>query len=96
MKIEGSFKGVCEVKDNLRKYIAKAIVGGRVCVNKKYLKKIVNKKGADYDGVSLYPSAIARLCKESGLPTGPAYKLLDFNQWDKVHYSIMEIKITSS
>jgi len=61
MKKEGVFRDVYEVSGNLREYISKSAYGGRVSVNKKYVKKIVTGKIADYDGVSLYPSAINRL-----------------------------------
>jgi hypothetical protein len=69
------------------------VYGGRVHANQKYVKKVIEEKIADYDGVSLYPSAINRLCRESGLATGPcvAFKsdvnLTDFN------YFIVTIKI---
>ena len=76
MKIEGAYDGVKEVCGNLREYIAGAVYGGRVCVNKKYEKKVIEGKISDYDGVSLYPSAINRLCREIGLPTGMAKRFI--------------------
>jgi hypothetical protein len=101
MKIEGSYEGVYEVQGNLRAYIAKAVYGGRVCVNKKYKKKVIKGKISDYDGVSLYPSAINRLCRELGLPKGKAkrYELNDLTKlnnsgWKDKNYSIMTVKIT--
>ena len=105
MKIEGAYEGVCEVQGNLRAYIAKAIYGGRVCVNKKYKKKVIEGKISDYDGVSLYPSAINRLCREKGLPTGEAKRFNNprdsntlhnskLNSWENMTYSIMTVKIT--
>jgi hypothetical protein len=72
----GAYDGVYEVKGNLRAYIGKAISGGRVHVNEKYKKKVINKKLADYDGVSLYPSAIDRLCREAGFVLGKAKRLI--------------------
>tara|TARA_R110000803_G_scaffold3847_6_gene13144 strand:- start:2470 stop:6396 length:3927 start_codon:yes stop_codon:yes gene_type:complete len=72
MIIKESYEGIYEVKGNLREYISRAVYGGRVCVNKKYKKKLIEGKIADYDGVSLYPSAINRLCREIGLPKGKA------------------------
>lgn len=72
MKKEGAYEGVYEVQGNLRAYIAQAVYGGRVCVNPKYKKKVIKGKISDYDGVSLYPSAINRLCRIMGLPTGKA------------------------
>jgi hypothetical protein len=95
MKVEGAYDDVYEVQGNLRAYIAKAVYGGRVCVNKKYLKKTVRGKISDYDGVSLYPSAINRLCRELGLPKGMAKRLLqqDFQNWESKTYSILTVKI---
>jgi len=94
MKKEGVFRDVYEVSGNLIEYISKSAYGGRVSVNKKYVKKIVTGKIADYDGVSLYPSAINRLCRESGLPTGPARRLTDLDKWESYIHSIMTVKIT--
>jgi hypothetical protein len=93
MKINGAYEGVYEVKDNLRAYIAKAVYGGRVCVNEKYKKKVVEGKISDYDGVSLYPSAINRLCREIGLPKGKAQRMKNFSEWNNYTYSIMTVKI---
>ena len=90
---EGAYKNVYEVKGNLRAYIAKAVYGGRVCVNEKYKKKTVEGKISDYDGVSLYPSAINRLCREIGLPCGKA-KRLEGEDWKTKIYSILTVKIT--
>lgn len=91
----GCYDDVYEVKGNLRAYIAKAVYGGRVNVNEKYVKKVIEKKISDFDGVSLYPSAINRLCREIGLPTGEAvrFKSDDLKNWNKKIYAIMTIKI---
>ena len=94
---EGSYDGVYEMCRNLRDYVSRAIYGGRVCVNDKFVKKIVKGKIADYDGVSLYPSAINRLCDElGGLPTGKATRFSknELHQWNTKIYSILTIKIT--
>lgn len=90
---QGAYKDVYEVKGNLRAYIAKAVYGGRVCVNEKYKKKVIKGKISDYDGVSLYPSAINRLCREIGLPCGKAKRLGD-EDWRNKVYSILTVKIT--
>ena len=92
---EGAYDGVYQVQGNLRAYISKAVYGGRVSVNKKYKKKIIEGKIADYDGVSLYPSAIARLCDEGGLAIGKAKRLREhqFNQWKCFNYSVLTVKI---
>jgi hypothetical protein len=90
------YKGVYEMTGNLRHYCSQAVYGGRVCTNKKYEKKILTEnKISDYDGVSLYPSAINRLCREIGLPTGPAkrYTKNDLINWKNKIYSIMTVKI---
>ena len=96
MKLKGAYDGVYEVKGNLRAYIAKAVYGGRVCVNEKYLKEVIKGKFADYDGVSLYPSAINRLCRTSGLSLGKAKRLTSdlFGNWEKYHYAVITVKIT--
>lgn len=93
---EGAYDDVYQMKGNLRAYVAKAIYGGRVQANQKYVKKTLEGKFADYDGVSLYPSAINRLCRESGLPTGPAkrFKREELSSWESKIYSILTIKIT--
>lgn len=96
MQLNGCFDNVYGVVGNLRQFISNAVTGGRVQVNEKYLKKIINGKIADYDGVSLYPSAISRLCKERGLPTGMA-KPIDVytkEELDKYSYYIVKVKIT--
>lgn len=92
---KGAYNDVYKITGNLREYVSRAVMGGRVAVNEKYKKKVIEKKIADYDGVSLYPSAINRLCREMGLPTGIAcrYKKEELNEWKNKHYSIMTIKI---
>ena len=87
---EGAYDGVYEVKGNLRAYIAKAVYGGRVCVNEKYKKKVIEGKISDYDGVSLYPSAINRLCREIGLPMGKAKRFTKEKQMVKKYVEVDE------
>lgn len=91
----GCYEGVYEMKGNLRAYVALAVFGGRVCTNKKYEKKVLNEKMADYDGCSLYPSAINRLCRVMGLPMGKAkrYAKDDLKNWEDKLYSILTVKI---
>jgi len=89
----GAYDGVYENKGNLREFISRAVFGGRVNYNEKYLNKKIEGKIADYDGVSLYPSSINRLCREKGLPKGKAKNLINLNEWEQYAYSIMEIKI---
>ena len=95
--IEDAYENVYEMRGNLRDYTARAIYGGRVFVNPKHQMKIIEGKIADYDGVSLYPSAIVRLCDElGGLPTGEAirFKTTELSQWATKIFSIMTVKIT--
>jgi hypothetical protein len=96
MKVEGAYEGIYEMGGNLRAYVAKAVYGGRVCVNSKYKKKVIHGKISDYDGVSLYPSAIYRLCRLFGLPTGRAKRFSQSNlvNWEDMIYSVMTVKIT--
>ena len=90
----GAFDGVYKMTGCLRDYVSKAITGGRVQVLEAQAKKTIQKKIADYDAVSLYPSAIYRLCNESGLPLGMAKKIINFNDMKITDYYIVNIKIT--
>lgn len=90
----GAYDGVYSVEGNLREYISRAVYGGRVAVNEKYKKKVIEGKVADYDGVSLYPSAINRLCREMGIPTGKAKRVSDKNRVD-YQYAILTVRIKS-
>lgn len=96
MESQGAYDGVYSITGNLREYVSRAIYGGRVCVNEKFKKKVIEGKISDYDGVSLYPSSINRLCREMGLPTGKCmrYTNLDIQHWKIRDYSIMTVKIT--
>lgn len=89
----GAYDHVRSTQGNTRAFIAKAIYGGRVHANAKYVKKVINKKIADFDGVSLYPSAIKRMCEEIGIPTGEPQRLTDGKWHDKL-YAIMQVRIT--
>lgn len=89
MSINGAFDGLYQTSSNLREYLSKAIYGGRVCVNPKYKKKLIKEDIDDYDACSLYPSAINRLCRESGLFKGKA-KRLNKNHIKKMNKSLSE------
>ena len=99
MLINGAYDGVYENTGNLRDYLSKAVYGGRVHVNQKFVKKVVEEKIADYDGVSLYPSAINRLCREHGLPTGSCIKIKKeerntIHDFTDEEYAVLTIRIT--
>lgn len=92
----GVYDDVYQMCGNLREFCGNFVTGGRVQVNENYKKKIINEKIADYDGVSLYPSAIKRLCEEKGLPKGKA-KRITFKEkklLDKFEYYMVKIEIT--
>ena len=57
---------------------------------------VINEKIADYDGVSLYPSAIHRLCKKYGLAKGKAKLINNLKKEiiDNYSYYIVKINIT--
>ena len=69
MKMEGVFDNVYELSGNVREFINKSMFGGRTmtCNNEKYShsknnnNNIVDEVLADFDAVSLYPSAMERL-----------------------------------
>ena len=111
MKLRGCYDGVYEMCGNLRAYVGNAVYGGRVSCNEtkelnpetnqleyKYKRKVLEGKFADYDGCSLYPSAIHRLCRERGLPTGKAKKYSNSNniknEWKNNFYSVLTVQIT--
>lgn len=112
---KGVFEGQYQVTGNLKNYLAKAVYGGRVCTrfNQKHHIKTrkqneveedsvsyTNSLISDFDGVSLYPSAIARLCDEMGIPCGKPKLLKEQdlvnikNDPKSVPYYILDIKIT--
>ena len=95
MGMQGCFDGVSMMCGNLREFVGKAITGGRVQTNYKYTKKVIEQKIADYDGVSLYPSAISRMCKETGLPLGNCKRITQYikKELDNFDYYIVKIQI---
>ena len=98
MNMRGVYEDVYEIRGNLRHYVSKSIYGGRVCVNKKYEKTLIEGQVSDYDGVSLYSSAIDRLCKEGGgIPKGKAKRFDkgELSDWGKMDYCILTVKILS-
>lgn len=95
MMYKGAYDGIFEMCGNLRKYVSNAVSGGRVHANTQYVKKVINQVLADYDGVSLYPSAIYRLAREKGYPLGKAkvYYKNELSTWKQKFYSVLTIRI---
>jgi len=100
-KSKGCFKDLWSVKGCLREFIQKAIRGGRVYVNPNplYQCQEINENIEDFDGVSLYPSSMLRLCTEYGLPIGEIKKgeehdksYYDYKSWYIVRIKINEIR----
>lgn len=96
-------KNMFKVGGHVREFMAKAIYGGRcMCAyNKKWNvnSKITTDVIVDYDAVSLYPSAMARLYTVEGIPVVIANKYNNCTSIPKDFeaYSayIVEIKITN-
>jgi hypothetical protein len=93
-KTKGVYDETYEVKGGLKKFLSKAVYGGRVNVCEKYKKQIINKRINDFDGVSLYPSAIYRLCKEFGMSIGKAKRYNKDIVLENINYYVVEIEIT--
>ena len=92
---KGSFDGLYQVSSNLRAYLSKAIVGGRCTVLESVIKKRITKWLVDYDACSLYPSAIYRICMESGLPRGMAKRISGYDKkyLDEKDYYVVTVRI---
>lgn len=92
MKENEAFDDVYSLSGNIREYVSNAIYGGRVNALEEFKKvPIEGCKMNDFDGVSLYPSAIKRMCEEMGIPKGRAKVIKNFDM--NVDYFICRIKI---
>jgi hypothetical protein len=96
-KNQNCYKDVYSLKGNIREFVSSAIYGGRVAVNQKYVLQEINEIINDYDCTSLYPSAISRLAKELGIPTGKARKIetLLYGDIKNMIYYVVKIRITA-
>lgn len=96
MKVNGAYDNVYSVSGNLRDFISKGIYGGRVQVNELYKKKVIDGKFANIDAKALYSSAIDRMCKEYGLPTGKCERITVYTkeELDEYKYYIVKVLIT--
>lgn len=96
MGLKGAFNGLYQVAGNLREFISMAVTGGRVQCLEETKKQVIKRMIADYDGVSLYPSAIYRLCKKYGLPLGECKRIQKYTkkELDRYSYYIVKVDIT--
>jgi hypothetical protein len=70
---------------------------GKLTNKQKSIKRIINQTINDVDAVSLYPSAVKRMCEEIGVPTGPAKKIKHYTKQEldnNSKYYIVKIRIT--
>jgi len=86
----GVYEGVCELSGNVRAFIQKSVIGGRVATMNNESHILIDFCMTDFDAVSLYPSAMYRL---PGFPRGEPKEI------DKINYNVygtyfVEIKIT--
>lgn len=80
---KGCYKGVYGICGNTRNFVTQCMAGGRVCT--RYNKRHeASGRIEDYDGVSLYPSAIHRLAKEIGFPCGRFREIKDQQRFEKI------------
>ena len=87
-------KQLYKVGGHVRHFLSKAVYGGRcMCAyNKKWH---VKKNLCDYDAVSLYPSAMARLWTVEGIPKVIEDWQLNMDFLSKQSAYVVEIKITA-
>lgn len=90
---EGCYEGVSMVGGKHREYLQQAVIGGRTRCSIYNDLRSVEGMIYDFDGVSLYPSAIARI---KGCPLGTLQKIIDFDEtYSSGNYYVCRIKITS-
>ena len=94
-KNKDCYKNVYSLKGNIRAFVSSAIYGGRVAVNQKFILQELNGQFNDYDCTSLYPSAISRMAREMGIPTGQAQKITntEYNFIKNYLYYVVTVKI---
>lgn len=98
----GCYKGIYELSDNLREFVAGSVHGGRVA-SRHNLKWDVRADIQVIDGRSLYPSAIKRICQPTeddnriaGFPCGPARIIEDWaSVKDSKYHYVVKIRLLS-
>ena len=73
---EGCYNGVLKISGVPRHFIQRCVVGGRTMCSRNEKHIIKDQPLADFDAVSLYPSAMSRM---SGFPIGKPKIINDFN-----------------
>lgn len=95
-KLQGCYKDCYYINGIARYYIQKSVVGGR-CMSKKNKKYLIEEKLNDFDGVSLYPSAMKRLGEIGGYLKGEPHliekKNLNMKFLDSVDGYFIRIKL---
>jgi hypothetical protein len=93
---QGCFNGLYSVNGCLREFIQRSVKGGRVYVNPDFQKKEIDEKIEDFDGVSLYPSSMKRLCEDYGLPMGTIKKGVEqtYDYYESKDWYIVKVMIT--
>lgn len=91
---EGCYRGVYQLGQQVREFTQLAMIGGRTMTarNEKHIVK--NVRVADFDAVSLYPSAMERL---AGLPMGKPKPFIQnghATKWKTADSYVVEIEIT--
>ena len=91
---KGTYDNVYEISGNTRRFVQKAVMGGRVSLKRN--KKALENNLTDFDACSLYPSAIYRLKEDfGGIPVGKAKKIIDYESIKKRKdiYYVANIKV---
>ena len=73
---EGCYDGVLQISGVPRHFIQQCVVGGRTMCSRNEKHIVKDQPLADFDAVSLYPSAMSRM---AGLPMGKPKIITDFN-----------------
>jgi hypothetical protein len=86
----GCYDGTYELRGVVREFISRALVGGR-CMLCENTKQFVEGKIADFDAVSLYPSAMKAM---DGFLMGMPNVIKDGDDWENASGYFVELKIT--
>jgi hypothetical protein len=89
---KGCYSMCYETTGNTREYIQASVRGGKVMATKAHRMKRINKVLQDFDGISMYPSAMTREHASKGEIKRGGRESLDFYR-SKTHY-IVTVKIT--